>query len=105
MLNKCSTPRCVFFIVEDGEASEFNEYNKKRWGAKKLKSNITNSEHLSKNFSELRDSIPKVTFFIVQLQFKRQVLLSEDGEERSEQQWWRGGRNGFVLTARGQGFV
>lgn len=40
-----------------------NEYNKRRWGTKKLRSNIKKGEHLSKNFSELKDSIPKVTFF------------------------------------------
>lgn len=59
-----------------------NEYNKRRWGTKKLRSNIKKGEHLSKNFSELKDSIPKVTFFHgSQTQFKRDILLfGEDGE-------------------------
>ena len=32
-------------------------------GIEKLRSNIRNGEHLSRDFSELKDFIPKVTFF------------------------------------------
>ena len=44
-----------------------NEHSKRRWGIEKLRSNVRNGEHLSRDFSELKDFIPKVTFFFMAL--------------------------------------
>lgn len=73
-----------------------SEYNNRRWGTKKLRSNIKNGEHLSKNFSELKDSIPKLTFFFffmaLRLSSRRKFFLVRL-ERKDSTSRWKSGRD------------
>ena len=71
---------CIFFNTDDMRRKSVNEHSKRRWSIEKLRSNVRNGEHLSRDFSELKDFIPKVTFFFSWL------LDSVQGGISS---WWR----------------
>lgn len=63
----CSILHCIFFNTDDMRCKLVKEHSKRRWGIEKFRSNVRTGEHLSRDFSELKDFIPKVTFFFMAL--------------------------------------
>lgn len=68
---------------------------KRRWGTKKLRSNIKNSGHLSKNFTQLRDYFSKSLFIALRLSLRGKFSFLAGVKRKDRNRRRRGGRNGF----------